>query len=40
MKVRSILELHTRQVLKRLEVGPFEEVRVLTHYHLPNAALV
>uniref|UniRef100_A0A8C7Q9D3 Lysine (K)-specific demethylase 7Ab n=1 Tax=Oncorhynchus mykiss TaxID=8022 RepID=A0A8C7Q9D3_ONCMY len=35
----EILELHTRQVLKRLEVGPFEEVRVLTHYHLPNAAL-
>uniref|UniRef100_A0A4W5PWG2 Lysine (K)-specific demethylase 7Ab n=1 Tax=Hucho hucho TaxID=62062 RepID=A0A4W5PWG2_9TELE len=36
----EILELHTRQVLKRLEVGPFEEVRVLTHYHLPYAALV
>uniref|UniRef100_A0A8C7KB82 Lysine-specific demethylase 7A n=1 Tax=Oncorhynchus kisutch TaxID=8019 RepID=A0A8C7KB82_ONCKI len=35
----EILELHTRQVLKRLEVGPFEEVRVLTHYHLPHAAL-
>uniref|UniRef100_A0A8C7R5V0 Lysine-specific demethylase 7A n=1 Tax=Oncorhynchus mykiss TaxID=8022 RepID=A0A8C7R5V0_ONCMY len=36
----EILELHTRQVLMRLEVGPFEEVRALTHDPLPHAACV
>uniref|UniRef100_A0A8C7GCR7 Lysine-specific demethylase 7A n=1 Tax=Oncorhynchus kisutch TaxID=8019 RepID=A0A8C7GCR7_ONCKI len=34
----EILELHTRQVLKRLEVGSFEQVRALTHDPLPHAA--
>uniref|UniRef100_A0A8C7GHR4 Lysine-specific demethylase 7A n=1 Tax=Oncorhynchus kisutch TaxID=8019 RepID=A0A8C7GHR4_ONCKI len=36
----EILELHTRQVLKRLEVGSFEQVRALTHDPLPHAACV
>uniref|UniRef100_A0A8C8IM11 Lysine-specific demethylase 7A n=1 Tax=Oncorhynchus tshawytscha TaxID=74940 RepID=A0A8C8IM11_ONCTS len=35
----EILELHTRQVLKRLEVGPFEQVRALTHDPLPPCCL-